>query len=71
MKLEEFIRSRSEPRNIKYKTVNLDEDLHLFFKRTANHYNIALVDLMYSILTNWKNNYEKEIQDDVISDFEN
>lgn len=70
MKLEEFTRERTQPKQGKYRTMNVDEELHLFFKRTANHYNIAIADLMYNILVNWKKEYQKEIHDDMIKRFE-
>ncbi|MEP3389128.1 MAG: hypothetical protein ABJO02_13120 [Reichenbachiella sp.] len=70
MKLEQFIRERIEPKNGKYKTVNVDEDLHLFLKRTANHYNIAMSDLIFNILINWMNSYQSEIKKDIQEQFD-
>ncbi|MDW3212168.1 MAG: hypothetical protein R8N23_20025 [Reichenbachiella sp.] len=69
MKLEQFIRERIEPKNGKYKTVNVDEDLHLFLKRTANHYNIAMSDLIFNILINWMKSYQSEIKNDMQEQF--
>lgn len=66
MKLEQFVRGRSGSRNSKYRTLNIDEDLHLFFKQTANHYNLSLSDLVYNVLSHWKIEYEDEIKDDIL-----
>lgn len=69
MELEQFVKARTEPKNSKYRTVNLDEDLHLFLKRTANHYNIALADLTYNILAHWKRQYQSDINRDIVNQF--
>lgn len=69
MELEQFVKARTEPKNGKYRTVNLDDELHLFLKRTANHYNIALADLTYNILAHWKRQYQSDIKRDIMNDF--
>lgn len=66
MELEQFVRDRSSSRNGKYRTLNIDDDLHLFFKQTANHYNLALSDLIYNVLNHWKIEYEEEIKNDIL-----
>lgn len=66
MKLDQFARERSQGKNRKYRTLNIDEDLHLFFKQTANHYNLPLSDLLFNILSDWKNVYKEEIKEDVL-----
>ncbi|MBU2914150.1 hypothetical protein [Reichenbachiella agariperforans] len=68
MKLEDFTRERSDHGRRKYKTVNIDDDLHLFLKKTATYYNLPLADLMYHILVNWKDRYEGEIKDNMLKD---
>lgn len=70
MKLQEYITTRTDNISRKYKTVNLDEDLHLFLKRTASHYNISMADLMFNILSNWKTQFEDQIQSDKLKDIE-
>lgn len=66
MKLEQFVRERPESGNKRYKTLNIDEDLHLFFKQTANHYNIPLSDLIYNVLNYWKDEYEGDVRNDIL-----
>lgn len=66
MKIEQFLTERSGLRNGKYRTLNIDEDLHLFFKQTANHYNISLSNLVFNILTHWKDEYQDDIKNDVL-----
>lgn len=62
MKLNHFISLRSKTGKIKYRTLNIDENLHLFLKRTANHYNMPLSDLVNNILSVWKEEHEEEIK---------
>ena len=64
MDLNRFISKRSNLKSTKYKTVYLDRELHLFLKRTANHYNIPIADLLHNIVDDWKSKY----QDDIIHD---
>jgi|GEM_PF-5695004 hypothetical protein len=68
MKLKDFLQGRGKDQIRKYRTINLDEDLHLFLKRTANHYNMSLADLTHNILSNWKNQYQEDIQKDIAND---
>lgn len=71
MKLHSFILERNDHKPRKYKTVNLDQELHLFLKRTANHYDIAMSDLMYNIIVHWKKEFQDEIENDMIKQFKN
>ena len=66
MKLEHYIRDGRGLKSRKYKTVNVDQDLHMFFKKTANHYNIPLSDLMFNILSAWKNKYQQSVKEDIL-----
>ena len=65
MKLDKYIIEPSDRKKKKFKTLNIDEDLHLFFKRTAGYYNIPLSDLMFNILSAWKEEYQSEIEKDM------
>lgn len=65
MRFKKFLSERSSPKNGKYRTINVDGDLHHFFKQTANHYNIALSDLIYNVLENWKQDYQDDIKNDI------
>lgn len=69
MELEGYIKERNNLKSRKYKTINIDADLHLFLKRTASHYNIAMADLMYNILSQWKDQFDDEILNDKMKDF--
>lgn len=66
MKLEQFTNHRSPKNNKKYRTVNVDHDLHHFFKKTSNYYNLSLSDLMNNILENWKEEFQDEIKNDML-----
>lgn len=66
MKMRQFVTERSGLKNGKYRTLNIDEDLHLFLKQTANHYNISLSNLVFNILNHWKDEYQEEIKKDVL-----
>uniref|UniRef100_UPI00404B75DF hypothetical protein n=1 Tax=Fulvivirga sp. TaxID=1931237 RepID=UPI00404B75DF len=70
MRLEDYIKKRTGIKSRKYRTINLDEDLHLFLKRTANHYDIAIADLMYNILESWKKQYQNDIRNDMSNPFD-
>ena len=61
MKLEEFIREKPDFKSGKNRTININADLHLFFKRTANQYNISISDVVHNILISWKNKYQNQI----------
>ncbi|MEQ8881393.1 MAG: hypothetical protein RLQ12_17245 [Cyclobacteriaceae bacterium] len=65
MKLDKYIAEPTNRKKKKYKTFNIDADLHLFFKRTAGYYNIPLSDLMYNILSSWKEQYQEQIENDM------
>ncbi|MEQ8554905.1 MAG: hypothetical protein RIC06_25695 [Cyclobacteriaceae bacterium] len=67
MKLDKYIIEPSDRKRKKFKTLNIDEDLHLFFKRTASYYNIPLSDLMYNVLSSWKEKYQDKIENDMKS----
>ena len=70
MKFKQFIFERSERRNSKkHRTVNLEEDLHQFFKKTANHYSISLASLIHNVLTHWKTEFQEEIKDDILKEY--
>lgn len=66
MKLEQFTSSRPAKGNRKYKTANVDPDLHHFFKKTSNYYNLSLSDLMHNILEHWKEEFQDEIRNDML-----
>lgn len=69
MKLNSFISGKSDRKPRKYKTINLDNELHLFLKRTANHYDIPMSDLMYNIINQWKKKFQGEIENDILNQF--
>ncbi len=69
MTFKEYLSEKGSTKNGRYRTVNVDEDLHFFFKRTANHYDLALSNLIYNILDKWKQEYEEEIKRDMINNF--
>lgn len=69
MEFKQFIFERSQGRNgKKHRTVNLEEDLHQFFKKTANHYNISLASLIHNVLAHWKSDYQEEIKEDILKE---
>ncbi len=68
MNLEQFLKERTNKRIGKYRTVNVDEHLHLFYKRISSHYNIPMADLMYHILEDWKSKYEVELKKKMLND---
>ena len=70
MKIEQFIRESTELKSGKNRTININADLHLFLKRTANHYNIAISDLVHNILISWKKEYQKKIKEDMRNQFD-
>lgn len=67
MELEQFTKERTEPKQGRNRTVNIDEGMHLFMKRTANYYNIPMSDLMHNILNAWKEKYEQKIKEQMIN----
>lgn len=71
MKLEEYIREKPDFKNRQNRTININSDLHLFFKRTANHYNIAISDVVHNILINWKNQYQHQIKEEILTELDN
>lgn len=64
MKLNQFLNERPEKKSVRYRTLNIDDDLHFFFKQTANLYNVTLSDLVFNILSKWKEEYQEEIRKD-------
>lgn len=66
MKLKQYISHRTQETKRKYRTVNVDQDLHHFFKRTSNYYNIPLSELIHNILSHWKDEFQDEIKSDMI-----
>lgn len=66
MSLRKFLEESSKKKSGKYKTINLDADLHLFYKQTANHYDLALSELMFNILDQWKEEHQQEIKEDIL-----
>lgn len=69
MKLQHFLKEHRGTKKGHYRTVNLDADLHSFYKRVANHYNIALSNLLYNVLDEWKSQYQNDIKEDMINNF--
>lgn len=65
MTFKRFIQERTEQRKTRYKTINVDEKLHLFVKQIANHYNLALSDLIYNIVSDWKEEHQDDIKEDM------
>ena len=65
MRFKEFLSERAKPKSGKYRTINVDGELHHFFKRTANHYNVALSDLITNVLDDWKSKFEEDIKSDI------
>ncbi|NQZ76696.1 hypothetical protein [Ekhidna sp.] len=66
MKLEQFLSVKSEKKNRKYRTVNVDHELHHFLKKTSSYYNIPMSDLVNNILANWKDEFQEEIKNDML-----
>ncbi|WP_462249685.1 hypothetical protein [Ekhidna sp.] len=71
MELKDYLNERTDKENSKYRTVNVDERLHYFFKKTANNYNIAMSDLIYNVLHQWRSEFQEQIKKDVIKNLEN
>ncbi len=65
MRFKEFLSERTKPKNGKYRTINVDGELHHFFKQTANHYNVALSDLISNVLDDWKSRFDGDIKSDI------
>ncbi|WP_420578315.1 plasmid partition protein ParG [Ekhidna sp.] len=70
MRFKEFLSERSSPKSGKYRTINVDSEIHYFFKQTANHYNVALADLIYNVLDNWKSEFQNQIKEDMIKNLD-
>lgn len=65
MRLKAYLNTRSSLIKRKYRTINVDQELHFFLKKTSINYNIPLSDLIHNILTNWKNEYHDQIMEDI------
>lgn len=66
MSLDQFLTTRLGDEKRKYRTINVDQDLHYFLKQTSNHYKIPLSDLIHNILSNWKAEFQNQIREDMI-----
>ncbi|MEQ9229300.1 MAG: hypothetical protein RIF46_01360 [Cyclobacteriaceae bacterium] len=69
MNFKQFIVEPSDKKNgNRHRTVNLDVDLHQFYKRTASHYDIPMANLLHNVLVQWRNQYEEEIKQDMLKE---
>ena len=64
MPLEDYLQKREASESTKYKTANLDHELHSYLKRTAAFYNISLSELLNNIIDGWKEQYNEQIKND-------
>ncbi len=64
MKLRDFLCVRPTGQKRKYRTVNVDHDLHYFLKGTSYKYDIPLSDLINNILSDWKEKFQDQIAND-------
>lgn len=67
MDFKRFINSSNQRKTGKFKTLNIDSELHLFYKRIASHYDLPLSDLVFNILIAWKDEHHKDLEDDIKS----
>ncbi len=70
MSLDQFLNTRIGDEKRKYRTINVDHDLHYFLKQTSNHYKIPLSDLIHNVLSNWKSEFQEQIREDMIKNLE-
>lgn len=68
MSLDQFLSTRLVDEKRKYRTINVDQELHYFLKKTSNHYKIPLSDLTHNILSKWKTEFQKQIREEMIKD---
>lgn len=70
MSLDQFLNTRMRDEKRKYRTINVDQDLHYFLKQTSSHYNIHLSDLIHNILSDWKAEFQDHIRADMIENLD-
>ena len=68
MSLDQFLSTRLVDEKRKYRTINVDQELHYFLKQTSNHYKIPLADLTHNILSEWKAKFQKQIREEMINE---
>ncbi|SMG42635.1 hypothetical protein SAMN05661096_02911 [Marivirga sericea] len=68
--LSHYLESQLGPENKeRNRTLNVPESLHSFFKKASSNYDIGISTLIYNVLTDWKNEYENDIIDDMLIKF--
>ncbi len=64
MPLEDYLKKKDANETTKYRTANLDHELHSYLKRTAAFYDISLSELLNNIVLKWKTKYDDQIKND-------
>lgn len=68
MELEEFFKERDHLRNSRRRnrTINVNEDIHAFYKNVASHYNVGMSTIITNILIEWREEHKDEIKKELL-----
>ena len=64
--LEYFIKSTNSSQARRNRTVNIKSDVHEFYRKVSNHYDVGISALITNVLVAWKDQYEDQINRDII-----
>ncbi len=66
MSLDRFlIESEKRPKG-RNRTINIEDNLHSYYKKVAAHYNVNMSTIITNILSAWKDENDYEIKNDMI-----